>query len=107
MTTPDELFPPLVPTNEVVLAPDPAFEAECMSEISDGAKEDNWRFKNSILTKSEKWGIVWRIDFDMPGQPANYGLVNRVACWRKPEETGNGPSGTYIAFGQRISPLGG
>jgi hypothetical protein len=101
-----QLFPPLVPEGEVVLTPDPAFEAECMSEISGQARENRWQFRNSLLTKSEDWGIILRVDFDTPAVPVSSGFINRVICWRTPEESGNGPSGTTIAFGQRISPLG-
>jgi len=106
MKNSDQLFPPLVPKDEVVLTPDPIFEAECKAEISDQAREFKWQFGTSLLTKSEDWGIVWRMDFDIPGVPASSGLINRVICWRTPEESGKGPSGTSIAFGQRISPLG-
>ena len=105
MITPVPSFPPLVPTDETVLASDPAFESECMSAISDQAKDLRWRFRSSVLTKSEKWGIIWRVDFDTP-ESANTSFINRVTCWRTPEETGNGPTGICFAIGQRVSPLG-
>ena len=104
MTETDHILPALAPSDdEVVLPADPSFESECMAAISDSAKELKWQFKNSILTRSEKWGLVWRVDFETPGVSASTGFINRVACWRLPEE--GSALGLLIAHGQRVSPL--
>lgn len=104
MTDTDQIFPPIVPNeDEVVLAADPSFETECMAAISDAARE--WRFGSSLLTTSDKWGLVWRADFTAPPVSASADFINRVTCWRSAEETGKDLSGISIAYGQRVRPL--
>ncbi len=81
-----------------------------MSHFADEAKKYGWRFGNSMLTRSGEWGLVWRIDFELPSrrpQAENLVLVNRIVCWRKsgPEGGGSLPDGSKVAFGQEIDQL--
>jgi hypothetical protein len=97
--------PNLAPAqDEVVLPDDPSFTEACMSQIADSAKKFDWRFGKSILTRSSEWGLVWRMDFELPTLPpgGDLGLVNRVTCWRKSELDG---FGVVYSFGQRVDRL--
>jgi len=105
MTDADQIFPPIAPNDEeVVLPANPSFESECMSVIAADATKFSWQFKNSILTRSKTWGLVWRVDFTTPRVSASANFVNRVTCWRSGEVSRNN-IGVSIAFGQRVKPL--
>src|SRR6266576_3728575 len=82
------LSPSIMPENEVELQSDPPFVATCMARIENDAEKLGWRFGNSILTRSDNWGLVWRVDFHTKSEPADSTSVNRVVCWRRPSEDG-------------------
>jgi hypothetical protein len=93
-----DLYPPLVPEGESA-APDSAdFVANCLSILKD-------RLPSKILgaqlvTKTERWGTILRIDFEVPGYPPT-GRVNRMMCWGTPDK----PAGVMFAVGQAVPPL--
>jgi hypothetical protein len=100
----NEMRPPSVPaSDETQIKPDPSFEAECMAALADTANQNNWQFKNSLLTRSEKWGLVWRVDFVTP-VGTRPGAGNRATCWRLPEQA-EGELGLSIDFKQGRQPL--
>ena len=94
----------VVSSDEIIQPADAHFEAECKAEISDISESLGYVFKSSILTKSEKWGLIWRVDFEIRGRTNRLGVVNRVVCWRKPDQAGE-RVGVSVGFGQRISPI--
>jgi hypothetical protein len=96
-------FPEAVPEGETVVAGEARFVDACRSAIADDARKFGWSFGNSILTQSEKWGLVWRVDFFTPANGVNSVLVNRAICWGQSDGTVNGK---VLAFGQRIARLG-
>jgi hypothetical protein len=101
----DQMFPPITPDDdEDVLPADPSFASECMSAIAADAEQFEWRFNNAILTRSKRWGLVWRVDFTTQRASANTAFINRVTCWRLDEAAGD-DIGIYIAFGQRVKRL--
>jgi hypothetical protein len=73
-----------------------------MARIANDAEQQGWRFGNSILTRSDTWGLVWRIDFQIKDQPTDWPTVNRIVCWRPPGQ--DGIAATF-AFGQRVERL--
>jgi hypothetical protein len=98
-----EIGPAAVPSdNELVLPADPAFEQECMAAISEDIERFGYRLKNSLMTKSEEWGLIWRVDFETPGVSFSTGFINRLTFWRPSDAPELGMS---IVFGQRISPF--
>lgn len=75
------LYPSAVPKGETVVAGNPIFVNACMSIVSIDASSLGWRLGKSILTHSDVWGLVWRIDFQVPDQSADLELINRFICW--------------------------
>ena len=53
-----------------------------------------------VITRSAEWGLIFRADFHLNGQPASE-FVNRLICWKKD----NGVIHTTIAIGQQVVPL--
>ena len=99
MTDPEEM-PPLVPDREAVVADDPSFVDTCKAAFAAEAEKFEWVFEGSLLTRSQRWGLIWRADFVVAGRSSAH-LVNRAMCWGG---TG-GIEGTAIAFSQQIAPL--
>ena len=87
MSQTPELFPTVPSESETVVQNDPSFTDACKAKVADAAEKFGCRFENSILTRSEKWGLVWRADFKIKNQSSETGLINRVICWREPGAT--------------------
>jgi len=70
--------PAWIPEPDEQVREDSPFVAECLSNT----KGLGWELGTSLLTYSDKWGEIWRVDF-------KYGnlhpLVNRIMCWKKPD----------------------
>jgi hypothetical protein len=81
-------LPQMEPQNELMAPSETAFVEECKARISDDAKKFGWIFGNSIVTRSDKWGLIWRVDFFLPGDEKRRGLINRIICWRAANEEG-------------------
>lgn len=102
MSQSDDLSPSLAPENEAELPSDPTFVDACMTRIAQHAEQFGWRFGNSTLTRSDHWGLVWRVDFKTKDGPAESPFVNRVVCWQRP---GDSSIAVEFAFGQRVERL--
>jgi len=90
------------PQSEKILTSDASFIAQCKSYIEADVQQFRWVLGKSILTRSEEFGLVWRVDFELPGESSDYGLVNRIVCWRPP---GSDDIGASFLFGQHIPKL--
>jgi len=79
----DLSYPDREPHGEVVVDHDEAFMAVCMAHFADCEGRQGWEIQNSILTRSETWGLVWRADILRPWdlQLARTDDVNRLICW--------------------------
>jgi hypothetical protein len=98
-TSDPELSPPVAPDCESPAAPDASFLETCLALSREMADPARWELGVPLLTKSEKWGFVWRSDFKIPDQP--YSSVNRIICWR-----GAGDKfSIMLAIGQDVPPL--
>jgi hypothetical protein len=53
---------PCVAADERVLPPDPAFANKCMAALARDAEALGWRYGRSVLSRSDRWGWVWRVD---------------------------------------------
>jgi hypothetical protein len=95
-------FPPVQPVSETTLPDDPSFVEECLSSLRNNPVAKGWEFGPSILTRSEKWGMVWRADVKIPDSDFAPQLVNRVICWRKSSDA---KLNIQIAIGQKVPPL--
>ena len=101
-------FPPISPgEEEEVLPRDLEYENGCLSSVSGMTEKLKYQFKNSLLTRSQKWGLVWRVDFVVLGS-YSYGSnsINRMIFFRLPNAAKDEVvSGMTTAFGQRVKPL--
>jgi hypothetical protein len=95
--------PPLVPSeDEQVVSDCISFESECRAYVADHAKDLGWTFGNSLTTRSKKFGLVFRIDFE--ASPVGPDWVSRLVFWREPGT--DVISGLDAYHGQRgIDPL--
>ncbi len=82
-----KLFPSPEPDGETVVSESPAFVDACTSRICEFATELGWTLEKSVLTRSDMWGLVWRIDFKAEGHPEHSDTVNRHICWGSADGT--------------------
>jgi hypothetical protein len=90
------------PGEETPVADSPAFVSRCMSEISKYAAELDWRLGKSLLTHSDTWGLVLRIDFRTKAGYEDSNFMNRTVCWGSADGT---LVGTATFFGEKFEPL--
>jgi hypothetical protein len=96
-------LPPASPEGETVVADERLFIDACKSAIADQAQTLGWSFGNSVLTHSDRWGLVWRVDFFVIGRPVQHtSLINRAIHWGKSDGTIDGAA---FLFGQQVAPL--
>jgi hypothetical protein len=58
---------------------DPAFAAECMAHFLIGSVYEGSELSDPLITRSDKWGSILRMDYKMPGQTLG---KHRVIYWR-------------------------
>jgi hypothetical protein len=93
--------PSLDPDEQVVTADNPEFVTKCLSLIDKFLSGKNWPLNRTMVTRSEKWGLVWRADFTIPDLDSSHS-TNRFVCWELPD----GNMAIEIAIGQRhLTPL--
>lgn len=80
---------------------DADFDQQCLALFQRMAENQGWRIKQAMITKSAKWGRLWRADFDVRGLTYRSAMLNRLMCW---EDRTTGLS-AHAAFGQRLEPL--
>ena len=103
MNDAQQLCPGPAPKDETRVAENPAFISACMSVVSDHADAYGWRLRNSMLTHSDAWGFVWRIDFLTKDQDPESAFVARMVCWSAEEDARVMGTATY--FGRPLEPL--
>ncbi len=93
-------FPPLDPINETVVRKSDAFVQECKSFFDKAGYTDRYTLGTSLITKSDEWGLVYRVDFLVPGlNTAN--KVNRLIC----QKNASGEMTVIVAIGHDGIPL--
>lgn len=66
------------PQDETPLPPDHPFADECKALFADHAEAGGWHYGKSMVTRSNKWGLVWRADTYTPdGQRSTRLIVHR------------------------------
>jgi hypothetical protein len=99
MDTSLDFAPPFGPDDEV-LATDARFETACLLESASMAKSANWELLSPLMTRSEKFGLVWRVDFRFPLETDDH-EVNRIMLWKLP----NGEWGRFFGANIGVPPL--
>ena len=92
-----------VPDGETAVGENPSFISACMSVVSDHADAFGWRVRNSILTHTDFWGFVWRIDFLTKDQDPSSEFVARMVCWSAEDDAAVMGTATY--FAQQLEPF--
>lgn len=95
--------PPLDVDEASVKADDRAFAGKCLSIVEDRFAVESWQswqLGQTSLTRSSKWGLVWRADFSILSE-GRWHSCNRVLCW----ENADGTPILMIAFRTDLTPL--
>ncbi len=100
-TEPVPEFPPLSPAGETVVHDATSFAASCLSKLEAFPSRKNWKLGAPIVTRVDKWGLLWRVDFKIVGEEISPS-VNRIVCWGTKDGT---PVNIQIAIGQDVAPL--
>ena len=90
-------LPPIVPLNEETAGDEMAFVSECYRRLGDTT---GWNMGNTLLTRTERWGLLWRADFNE--KSSEPGTISRVICW---DEPGSGRQFVMFARDRNIPPL--
>ncbi|QOG22038.1 hypothetical protein [Bradyrhizobium sp. SEMIA] len=91
--------PPLEPIDEVTEHEHSDFSARCLAFVAPLLSKGNWEPKRELVTRSPKWGLIWRGDYAIADLAPR--LVNRIMCW----EGADGKLLIEIAVGQqRLAP---
>lgn len=92
------------PQDEEILQQDHAFADACMLAMAEDMKNLGWRLGTSIVTRSLRWGLVWRADIESNNQAmGSSALLSRVVCWRQPSSDDLAVS---VVFRQNLRRLG-
>jgi hypothetical protein len=94
-----DMYPPAEPQDETA-ARDDLFAQACRDAFAHVESDLGWKIGNSLVTRSDRWGFIWRADLDVRAGPPS--LVNRIICWGS---GGRDIAGTATVFGRSIPPL--
>jgi hypothetical protein len=73
-------LPPAEPSAEKVIPEDREFVAQCKSHI--GYDMSQWTIVKTVLSNSDKWGLVWRVDYSETTAKAD--SISTLVCWKTP-----------------------
>jgi hypothetical protein len=90
--------PPLSAAREVEVE-DAKFEERCWSSISVKIR-DKYLFGDPLVTRSNKWGVVFRADFSVRSE-TEISPKNRVICWTDKA----GVTWVKLVYEQTLPPL--
>jgi hypothetical protein len=97
-----KLIPSFEPGEETPVSDNTAFLEACMSKAAEDAASSGYELGNYLVTHTQAWGFVFRIDFRTAFDDQNTETVNRlVYCSAETNE----PVGSAIIFGQKFKPL--
>jgi hypothetical protein len=86
--------PPEPSSEEQPAAEDPAFLANCHADVA-SMSGGPVVWGDQLLTRSPKWGLIWRADFWNPRLPDQL-YPSRITCWKNDD----GELGTTFSGGQ-------
>lgn len=91
------------PDGETAVAENPPFVSACMSLASGEAASLGGRLGKSLLTHSDIWGFIWRVDFQTKYLGQDGKFVIRFVCWSGEDDNAIMGTATYPAMG--LEPL--
>jgi hypothetical protein len=74
---------PASPDGEEI-AYDAEFSAACMTEVNRLAAGLKWEMSSPLVTRSNDFGLVMRLDAKSSGDPDISPFITRVVCWKIP-----------------------
>ena len=80
--------PPLAPPSSEKAADDPEFKAECMKHLGSLAEGMKWEVGPPLLTRSDVYGLVLRLDATTLQGPERRRFITRLVCWKAPGTEG-------------------
>jgi hypothetical protein len=99
----ERICPAPEPDGETPVPENPAFLSACMRKISTRAALSGARLGKSLLTHSEIWGFVFRIDIQSKAKAQNPEFNHRFICWSAEED--DAVMGTALIPGYKLKPL--
>ena len=91
------------PNGETAGVENHAFVTACMSLASSEAASVGGRLGKSLLTHSDIWGFIWRVDFLMNYLGPDRKFVTRFVCWSPEGNDAVMGTASYPAWG--LEPL--
>jgi hypothetical protein len=95
-------FPTLTVGRDENVVQNVSFQARCVEIFEDRSERLHWALIKSLLTQTDKWGLVWRVDFKDTEYKTSDMNINRMVCWI--DESTN-QIWDLTDFGQNIAPL--
>jgi hypothetical protein len=80
MNDTERMYPLAEPDKETA-ADNPAFVSACLARVAVIAARTGERFGNYVLTYSDIWGFVFRIDMLIESEIQYPSLAQRYICW--------------------------
>jgi hypothetical protein len=74
-------LPPLLPEGEKPWQ-DEAFSELCSSAVAPRATRQKWILGEPALTHSDKWGLIWRVDFAYHHTSPVLDINSRIIFWK-------------------------
>jgi hypothetical protein len=99
----ERMYPGPEPDGETPVSENRSFISACMSTASRDAAAMGWRLGKSILTHSDIWGFVFRIDIQSKHQTQGSKPTHRFICWSA--EGDDTVAGTALVPGYKLKPL--
>lgn len=96
-------MPPVAPEDEKSASNKSFFIEACRSQPqwNDLVIANGWKLGNDLLTQRDEWGVIYRVDFTIPGADTSP-AINRIICWQTP----SGQMKITVAISQNFPPLG-
>ncbi len=91
------------PDGETPVSDNPAFVSACMSVVLRDAAVMGCRLGSYILTHSDVWGFVFRIDLQSKYRIQSSKPTHRFICWSAEED--DKVAGTALIPGYKLKPL--
>ena len=78
---------------------------QCADDEAKMEKALHWTAMKVVVTKSQKWGTLWRADVALARKPNEPQAVTRLVCWKS--GTGDKSLSTLVAPVELFDPKAG
>ncbi len=88
MSNPAVSLPPPSPSNEISTQPAPVLARSCKDVFAAHFRKNDYTFASPNFSRSAKWGLVVRLDFERVGAPPDPAHFHRLVCFIREGEWG-------------------